>query len=335
MIAIQDFQRAQDLLEDVIRQRTDAASPHYHLGFLYIQLKNKTDALTHFKQAAMLKPNVLKYKQVLSWFARLDSLDDEKTPFINNFYDAVHKLLNEINPQKFQEIQNATPQQTISALAYAIQLYHPHNNAPEDIQHFLLHRYTYICLTLYKVNGQLRADSLGLSRGDYMDEFIHWYNNYNGTSWTKHQSLFPPTDHPLVENIKMSLQHPMHNIDSRTYYICPKNGNYMVFLTKNKYKMLISGYIRHHIYRSEPKIFNSSLGHSDIINIIEPYANINTFIWKLHKSNGHLSSLLSATNNPVNFEISYDFNIHNNTDLFLNTDMYNFWQASFSKVTNL
>eukprot|EP01084_Bolivina_argentea_P315138 545925_1 len=326
MIAIQDFQRAQDLLEDVIRQRTDAASPHYHLGFLYIQLKNKTDALTHFKQAAMLKPNVLKYKQVLSWFAGLDSLEDEKTPF--NFCDSVHKLLNEINPKKFQEIQNATPRQTISALAYAIQLYHPHNNTSEDIQHFLLHRYMYICLTEHKHNGIRERFEVCWTE----IEFHRWSKSYNINSWFK--SLHS-TEHPLVENIKMSLQHPMHNIDSRTYYICPKNGNYMVFLTKNKYKMLISGYIRHHIYRSEPKIFNSSLGHSDIINIIEPYANINTFIWKLHKSNGHLSSLLSATNNPVNFEISYDFNIHNNTDLFLNTDMYNFWQASFSKVTNL
>eukprot|EP01084_Bolivina_argentea_P315139 545928_1 len=169
MIAIQDFQRAQDLLEDVIRQRTDAASPHYHLGFLYIQLKNKTDALTHFKQAAMLKPNVLKYKQVLSWFSRLHDARFD-------FYDAVHKLLNEINPRKFQEIQNATYQQTISALAYAIQLYHPHLNASEDIQHFLLHRYMYICLTEYKHTGLCRCSKLGWT--------FHLFRNYSILGWT-------------------------------------------------------------------------------------------------------------------------------------------------------
>ena len=55
---------AVNMFEDVIGVRPDAASPHWHLARVLVRL-----AQYHFQKANEIKPQVLVYKQLLSYFA--------------------------------------------------------------------------------------------------------------------------------------------------------------------------------------------------------------------------------------------------------------------------
>eukprot|EP01084_Bolivina_argentea_P273126 465177_1 len=112
---------AKSTLKNVIKKRPDAASPHYHLGWLYIQWGCMNKTLTHFEQAANLKPEITKYKQVQLWFTRYFHISK------CNFFDTVKQLLYDINPRKFPFVHNLTNHATISALQDAIILYHDDN----------------------------------------------------------------------------------------------------------------------------------------------------------------------------------------------------------------
>eukprot|EP01084_Bolivina_argentea_P273124 465175_1 len=57
------YLKAKQLFKLVIQLRPDAASPHYHLGNVLIELNSIEEAVSHFKKAHKKKPNIIKYKQ--------------------------------------------------------------------------------------------------------------------------------------------------------------------------------------------------------------------------------------------------------------------------------
>ena len=50
----------------VIAMRPDAASPHYHLGRVLLELNRISEALAHFKVAKELQPDITLYQQLLT-----------------------------------------------------------------------------------------------------------------------------------------------------------------------------------------------------------------------------------------------------------------------------
>ncbi len=92
MIILQNFAKAKKILQQVIRQRKDASSPHFHLGFVYVELMCPQKALAHFKQAAIIKPKIIKYKQVETWYTKLHDFDPNVMSE-NDFTEAIAALL--------------------------------------------------------------------------------------------------------------------------------------------------------------------------------------------------------------------------------------------------
>eukprot|EP01083_Nonionella_stella_P299013 1014688_1 len=97
MIILQQFLKAKELLQAVIAKRKDAAAPHFHLGFVYVELMCHPKALEHFKQAARLKPKIKKYKQVETWYSQIYDTD-KRLKNESDFMKAIAALIIDINP---------------------------------------------------------------------------------------------------------------------------------------------------------------------------------------------------------------------------------------------
>eukprot|EP01084_Bolivina_argentea_P316781 549181_1 len=148
MIILQKFHKAKKILQTVIAKRKETASPHFHLGFVYVELMCHPKALEHFKQAARLKPKIKKYRQVETWYSQIYDTDESLKS--KSEFNAIAALLYDINPTKFEYIMHATTEQIVLALNDAILLYHPMNHHMENVQQFLLNKYSYLSLTQYK-----------------------------------------------------------------------------------------------------------------------------------------------------------------------------------------
>eukprot|EP01083_Nonionella_stella_P062906 163545_1 len=59
------------LFKFVIQLRPDAASPHFYLGCTLVELSCLEEAISHFKKAVRLKPEVVKYRQFEKWYSGL------------------------------------------------------------------------------------------------------------------------------------------------------------------------------------------------------------------------------------------------------------------------
>eukprot|EP01084_Bolivina_argentea_P316778 549176_1 len=152
MIILQKFHKAKKILQTVIAKRKETASPHFHLGFVYVELMCHPKALEHFKQAARLKPKIKKYRQVETWYSQIYDTD-KRLKNESDFMKAIAALIIDINPTKFEYIYkfyNATTEEILLALNDAILLYHPMNHHMENVQQFLLNKYSYLSLTQYK-----------------------------------------------------------------------------------------------------------------------------------------------------------------------------------------
>ena len=78
------YLEAMKLFKYVIPLRPDAASPHYHLGLVFIELDRLDQAVFHFKQANNIKPDVIKYKQLYESYLNLSKSDKTKLNISNN-----------------------------------------------------------------------------------------------------------------------------------------------------------------------------------------------------------------------------------------------------------
>eukprot|EP01083_Nonionella_stella_P201643 737495_1 len=65
------YLKAKQMFKFVIQLRPDAASPHYHLGCVLIELNQMQEAISHFKKATNLKPDIIKYKSFYKWYSIL------------------------------------------------------------------------------------------------------------------------------------------------------------------------------------------------------------------------------------------------------------------------
>jgi len=73
---------AKKLFKEVIRMRPDAASPHWHLGCVLVELNRLQEAVSHFRKATRIKPEIVKYRQFLKWYSNLYQClyNDGETP---------------------------------------------------------------------------------------------------------------------------------------------------------------------------------------------------------------------------------------------------------------
>ena len=76
------YLKAKRLFKFVIQLRPDAASPHYHLGCVLVELNCLQEAVSHFKKATNIKPEVIKYRQFYKWYSILYhcKYNDGQTP---------------------------------------------------------------------------------------------------------------------------------------------------------------------------------------------------------------------------------------------------------------
>ena len=76
------YLKAKRLFKFVIQLRTDAASPHYHLGCVLVELNCLEEAVSHFKKAMNINPKVVKYQQFYNWYKILYQIryNDGQTP---------------------------------------------------------------------------------------------------------------------------------------------------------------------------------------------------------------------------------------------------------------
>ena len=81
-VASKQYLKAKRLFKFVIQLRPDAASPHYHLGCVLVELNALEEAVSHFKKATNIKPDVIKYQQFYTWYSMLYhcKYNDGQTP---------------------------------------------------------------------------------------------------------------------------------------------------------------------------------------------------------------------------------------------------------------
>ena len=56
-IARESYSFARDLLEDALKADQENASMQYHLGMIYVKLRDKNNAAIHLKRAVSLEPD--------------------------------------------------------------------------------------------------------------------------------------------------------------------------------------------------------------------------------------------------------------------------------------
>eukprot|EP01084_Bolivina_argentea_P316779 549177_1 len=326
MIILQQFLKAKELLQAVIAKRKDAAAPHFHLGFVYVELMCHPKALEHFKQAARLKPKIKKYRQVETWYSQIYDTDESLKS--KSEFNAIAALLYDINPTKFEYIMHATTEQIVLALNDAILLYHPMNHHMENVQQFLLNKYSYLSLTQYKnyyiTHFDRNASLLAMKFANLMDR---------PTSYSVQQL---PVDHQMVvvkarsfypnepithsTNGKFSRGRDWFNVSDEEWL--QKNRNY-ILLNKLKRMCLIYGYIR-------KNKFNPI---TDIIQVIDIFFHQDFWEWKV--VDGGLTYfdfiLISKGECPFPFTLSYDRD--NGVDLFLSISYGRHWMLTpFIKI---
>eukprot|EP01084_Bolivina_argentea_P276882 472545_1 len=97
----------------VIQLRADAASPHYHLGCVLIELNKMQEAISHFKKALELKPDIINYKIFAQFYSKLNECYNDDS---NEVKESICCLLNQLFPYHFQLKTNATEQEILQAL---------------------------------------------------------------------------------------------------------------------------------------------------------------------------------------------------------------------------
>ena len=49
-------------LQSIIQMRPDAASPHWHLGCVLVELDRLQEAISHFRKASNIRPEIRQYR---------------------------------------------------------------------------------------------------------------------------------------------------------------------------------------------------------------------------------------------------------------------------------
>eukprot|EP01084_Bolivina_argentea_P316780 549179_1 len=323
MIILQQFLKAKELLQAVIAKRKDAAAPHFHLGFVYVELMCHPKALEHFKQAARLKPKIKKYRQVETWYSQIYDTD-KRLKNESDFMKAIAALIIDINPTKFEYIYkfyNATTEEILLALNDAILLYHPMNHHMENVQQFLLNKYSYISLTRYK--SYCRAN-FGYVESDPIltlypqNKYLPFYSSWQQRAGVqmvvqKARSCYPREPITHSTNGKLSGSSIWSGVSDEERL--QKNKKY-ILMNKLKRMCLIYGYIR-------KNKFNPI---TDIIQVIDIFFHENVWEWKVadrsiaYSDRGHTESYFDLQvwkgESPFQFVLWYDR--RNSADLFLN-----------------
>ena len=99
-VIFKQYQKAKQLFKFVIELRPDAASPHYHLGCLLVELNKLKEAVSHFKQAFNIKPDVTKYQQLFTRYNNMLYLNDGRKD------NSKRNIINDENEENKDEEKN-------------------------------------------------------------------------------------------------------------------------------------------------------------------------------------------------------------------------------------